>query len=88
MIQIEVHGYITILILTDSILLFEIGSAYIYVRSEFVASDVAADDRFGCSVSIYGNIAVNGSRLHVHRECIKLYTSYLNEGGSMSTDNR
>ena len=57
-------------------------------RSKIVASDGAANDQFGYCVSIYGNIAVNGSRLHLHRECIKLYTSYLNEGGSMSTDNR
>ena len=49
-----------------------IGSAYIYVTSDsgstwsqrckIVASDSAADDRFGVSVSIYGNVIVIGSR--------------------------
>ena len=51
---------------------FKIGSAYIYVtsdsgstwsqRSKVVASDGAADDWFGWSVSIYASIAVIGSR--------------------------
>ena len=54
-------------------------------RSKAVASDGVVNDRFEWSVSIYGNIAVIG---FLHRECIKLYTSYLNEGGSMSNDNR